>query len=416
MGSCEEENSDRRRSRRSVKKYHHNAEMITFDSETSEAPLAYLFMIREGPIHAVGELAPECELLSQRFTGEFWSYGSCEADEQIGRIRLRIVKDRSESRALNFFRFVRQVRRRTKELKATPPVERIVATSYDPFKGGLLALWVARQLKGIFVCEVNGGYANPDNFAHVKSAAWRRLRRLQMRIVGSYVLRRARAVRLLFADQLKDFITLRRDTVVRQFFALTYTDRFHPGPEEPIILAAGYPFERKGVDVLAKAFLRLAPLHPEWKLVLVGHLIPAQLKAFGLEHEKIQAFPGLPQDELVKWVSRCAILALASRSEAMGRVLLEAAAAGKCRIATRVDGIPTVITDGVDGLLAEKNNIEDLAAGLEKLIRDKALRQRLGAEAKRRVAAEFSPAVYLDHYGELISAALNADFVRVPTP
>src|ERR1017187_6458742 len=118
--------------------------MTVVESMAGE-PLAYLIMIRIGPTHAVGELTPECELLSQCFAGEFWSYGSCEADIQIGRFRLRVIKDLDRSSFLNFLGFVGHVRRRTKELKANPK-EKMVVTSYDPFKGGLLALWVARQL------------------------------------------------------------------------------------------------------------------------------------------------------------------------------------------------------------------------------------------------------------------------------
>jgi glycosyltransferase involved in cell wall biosynthesis len=375
--------------------------------ESMRAPLAYLFMIREGPTYSLGDLAPECELLSQRFAGEFWSYGSYEADVQIGRIRLRVVKDRSRIRAFNFLRFARRVLRHARESHSIFRGP-IVVTSYDPFKGGLLALCVARRLKAVFVCEVNGVYGSKDNFAHVRTAAWRRVRLLQMRITGSYVLHRANGVRLLFASQLLNFVTLRSNTVVRQFFALTYTERFFPGPEEPIILAAGYPFMRKGVDLLAAAFLRIAPRYPNWRLVLIGHLIPNQLRALGIKGGQILALPGLAQEELAKWVSRCAILALTSRSEAMGRVLLEGAAAGKCRIATRVDGIPTVITDGVDGVLVEKNDVDSLAAGLARLMDDKDLRQRFGNAARLRVASEFSPTAYLTHYSEFITAACKA--------
>ncbi len=370
------------------------------------APLAYLFMIREGPTYSSGELAPECALLSQHFAGEFWSYGAYEADTLIGRIRLRVVKDNSRIRLLNFLRFARRVMRRAAELRATR-MERIVVTSYDPFKGGLLALRVARRLNAAFVCEVNGAYGNSDNFAHVKIAIWRQIRLLQMRIVGSYVLRRASGVRLLFASQLMNFVTLRSTTVVRQFFALTYTERFISGAEEPIILAAGFPFMRKGVDVLVKAFLPLASRYPNWKLVLIGHLIPDELRALGIEHAQILALPGVPQEELAKWISRCAILALASRSEAMGRVLLESAAAGKCRIAARVDGIPTVIENGVDGILVEKNNVEELREGLVSLMDDEDLRRRLGTAGQLRVRREFSPEMYLAHYSELIIATLN---------
>jgi glycosyltransferase involved in cell wall biosynthesis len=371
------------------------------------APLAYLFMIRVGPTYSMGDLAPECELLSRRFAGEFWSYGSYEADRQIGRIRLRVVKDASTVGMLNFFSFARRVMRRASELQATR-MQRIVVTSYDPFKGGLLALRVARRLHAAFVCEVNGVYGSRDNFAHVKAPLWRSIRLLQMRLVGTYVLRRADAVRLLFVDQLANFVTLRNATLVRHFFALTYTDRFYSAPEEKIILAAGFPFMRKGVDVLVEAFVRLAPRYLNWKLVLIGHLIPKELRALGVEHAQILALPGVPQEELAKWVSRCAILALVSRSEAMGRVLLEGAAAGKCRIATRVDGIPTVVEHGVDGVLVEKNNVEELCAGLAMLMDDEDLRRRFGAAGQLRVTRDFSPERYLAHFSELVAATLDA--------
>jgi glycosyltransferase involved in cell wall biosynthesis len=370
------------------------------------APLAYLFMIRVGPTYTTGDLAPECELLSRRFAGEFWSYGSYEADTQIGRMRLRVVKDGSKLGIINFFRFARRVMRRATELRANS-VQRIVVTSYDPFKGGLLALRVARRLNAAFVCEVNGVYGSLDNFAHVKAAIWRRIRLLQMRVIGNYVLRRADAVRLLFIEQLANFVTLRSDTIVRHFFALTYTERFYSAPEEEIILAAGFPFMRKGVDMLVEAFLGLAPRYPNWKLVVIGHLIPKDMRAFGVEHAQILALPGVPQEELAKWISRCAILALASRSEAMGRVLLEGAAAGKCRIAARVDGIPTVIENGVDGVLVEKNNVEALRAGLVRLMDDEELRRRFGTAGQLRVAREFSPEMYLVHFSELVAATLE---------
>ena len=369
-------------------------------------PLAYLFMIRVGPTYSIGDLAPECELLSRRFAGEFWSYGSYEADRQIGRLRLRVVKDATNIGILNFISFARRVMGRAKELQATR-TQRIVVTSYVPFKGGLLALRVARRLNAAFVCEVNGVYGNRDNFAHVKVALWRTMRLLQMRLIGNYVLRRADAVRLLFVDQLANFVTLRDSTVVRHFFALTYTDRFYSAPEEKIILAAGFPFMRKGVDVLVEAFVRLAPRYPKWKLVLIGHLIPKELRAHGVEHAQILALPGVPQEELAKWVSRCAILALVSRSEAMGRVLLEGAAAGKCRIAARVDGIPTVVEHGVDGVLVEKSNVEELCAGLARLMDDEDLRRRFGTAGQLRVAREFSPERYLAHFSELVAATLD---------
>jgi glycosyltransferase involved in cell wall biosynthesis len=383
------------------------------DSPADE-PAAYLFKIVVGPTYKEEDFEPTLRLLSQRFTGELWSYGSYQADTTLGRMRLRVVKDRSRVSRLNYLRFARAVIRRARELRVVRPPQRLVVTSYDPFLGGLLAWRVARLLGGVFVCEVNGDYGDPDNFADIKSRAWSRARLLQMRVLGSFVLRRADAVRLLFADQLRNFVTLPPHTIVRRFFALSFTERFHEGPEEPFILSAGYPFERKGVDVLVRAFTRIAAEFPSWKLVLIGHRVPEQLRARGMQHAQITALPGMPQSQLTQWMSRCSIFALASRSEAMGRVLIEAAAARKCRIASRVGGIPTVIEHGKDGILVEKADVEALSAALRTLLHDEQLRHRLANEAQRRIAQEFSGAAYLGHFEELIAATLQASASTVP--
>ncbi len=170
---------------------------------SSDEPLAYLFMVREGPTYSLEDLEAICKLLSQHFQGELWSYGSYEADVEVGRMRVRVIKDRSRRKLINFSRFALAVLGRARELRTTTP-ERVVVTSYDPFKGGLLAWRVARLLGGSFLCEVNGVYGNPDNFSHIRSVRWRWLRLLQVRILGSFVLHRADAVRLLFTGQLEN--------------------------------------------------------------------------------------------------------------------------------------------------------------------------------------------------------------------
>jgi len=388
---------------------------VTEEQSQAREPVAYLYQVVEGPTYATDEYEPALRLLSERFHGELWSYGSYEADMKFGSMRLRVVKAKSRLRLVNYIRFAYRVVRGAHQLNRAPP-PRIVVTSYAPFKGGLLALYVARILRATFVCEVNGNYGDPDNFAHFRSKTWRRVRLLQMRLIGSFVLRRAVAVRLLFSTQLESFATLRPGTIVRQCFALSCVDRFYSAPEEKIILSAGFPFEVKGVDVLIAAFTRIARRFPEWKLVLIGHRIPDQLRARGIHHPQIVAFPGMPQTQLARWMSRCAIFALASRSEAMGRVLLEAAAASKCRIATRVGGIPTVIEHDSDGILVQKESVDELSAALELLMKDALLRTRLAIAGKQRSQREFSNAAYLLRFEELILSALHSFERWAPRP
>lgn len=372
----------------------------------AQAAAAYLVVIHKGPTWNTEDLAPYCRLLSRRFTGEVWAFGSYEADTVIGRMRLRVVGTQPFRDRTNLRRFVRRALRWTEELRAARRPD-LALISLEPFTSGLLGLYAAWRARGALICEVNGVYASRHNTADTRLALIRTVRVQLRRLVGAYVLRRASAVRLLFADQLRGFVSLPERVVTRQFFETTHLAAFHRGPEEPIILGVGFPFRVKGFDILCQAFAEISSRYPHWKLVLIGHRAPEEVQDGGFTHPRIEAYPGLKQPAVAEWMARCAIFALPSRTEAMGRVLLEAGAAGKCRVASRVDGIPTVIDDGVDGLLVETEDVEHLAASLERLMSDDGLRQRLGNAARRRVEGEFSEEAYLGHYSELVSAALH---------
>jgi len=58
-------------------------------------------------------------------------------------------------------------------------------------------------------------------------------------------------------------------------------------------------------------------------------------------------------------------------------------------LATRTSGIPELIVDGATGMLVEAGDSRALARGLETLIREPALRQRLGEAGRRRIEAQF---------------------------
>lgn len=368
----------------------------------------YVIILREGPSFVPEDVTSACEIFSRQFMGEFWTYGDYELDSAINGFRARVLKQHDPlNRRSVYMQFVSQVRARARELsaKGTGP---FVVISSDPFKNGLLGLHVARILGGRFIAEINGAYGNSFAFSHISNPLIRALRLLIFRRVGSYVLKRADGIRLLFDSQLDAFITHRGKAVVRRFYELTHLTRFTRMEEQPLVLLAGFPFLVKGADILVRAFLQIADRYPNWKLVLIGHLLPTHLEQFGCNHPRVLAMPGMLHNELVQWVGRCAIVAQPSRTEAMGRILIEAAAAGKCRIATRVDGIPTVITDGVDGILVEPESVEELAKALDLAMSDPGLRFRLGDAAQARALEEFSAASYLKNYSELIHAVVSS--------
>ena len=77
----------------------------------------------------------------------------------------------------------------------------------------------------------------------------------------------------------------------------------------------------------------------------------------------------------------------AGNVDGLPNVLLEALAAGKAVVASRVAGIPDVVTDGVNGLLVPPGDPAALAAALHRLGGDAGLRTRLGEAARRTAAA-----------------------------
>ena len=65
-------------------------------------------------------------------------------------------------------------------------------------------------------------------------------------------------------------------------------------------------------------------------------------------------------------------------------------------VASACDGVPEDVTDGESALLVKPGSVDELAAGLERLLGDKPLRRRLGREAEAVFAARFSPPAFVE--------------------
>jgi glycosyltransferase involved in cell wall biosynthesis len=162
---------------------------------------------------------------------------------------------------------------------------------------------------------------------------------------------------------------------------------FAPGPPQPLpagltaktfFLFVGDPIgePRKNFPMLYEAYRRAWPDGDGPSLVVVGPRAPALpgiVHAGNLGHDLVAG-----RDELLRACYRGALaLALASYHETFGMPMLEAMACGTPVVASRASSLPEI---GGDALLyAPPDDPDEWATALQRLARDAALRERLGA-------------------------------------
>jgi glycosyltransferase involved in cell wall biosynthesis len=159
-----------------------------------------------------------------------------------------------------------------------------------------------------------------------------------------------------------------------------------PLPERPTALFVGALERTKNVDGLAAAWRLAAPQLPEATLRIVGRGRENRLVRRLVQDlpGRAQWTPALTTAEVAAALDEASALVLPSRSEGLPRVVLEAFARGRGVIASRAGGLPDLIADGENGLLVPPDDSGALADALVRVLRDRALAERLGAEARRR--------------------------------
>jgi glycosyltransferase involved in cell wall biosynthesis len=93
--------------------------------------------------------------------------------------------------------------------------------------------------------------------------------------------------------------------------------------------------------------------------------------------------------------------------EGFGLAALEAMAASRPVIATRVGSLPEVVRDNVTGLLVEPGSVEDLAAALVHLAKNAGLRKRMGERARTRAQEDFSLELMIERTLAVYDDCLN---------
>ena len=201
------------------------------------------------------------------------------------------------------------------------------------------------------------------------------------------------------------------------------TERFHPGAPAPDSFQTPprTPGKRtlgmissltpeKGHRVALQAIRDVVENFPDLRLLIVGDGIIReelyrQVSELGLDSHVV--FLGKRRD-IPEILSAIDIFILPSYKEGLPIALLEAMAAGKAVIATRVGENANVVIPHETGILIEPGDVKQLAEALEELFIDRTLLQRLGDNARAEVEARYSSRIMARLYCELYTSVINA--------
>jgi phosphatidylinositol alpha-mannosyltransferase len=193
---------------------------------------------------------------------------------------------------------------------------------------------------------------------------------------------------------------------VRQYFEGPYevipngidVDRYGEGVEPfpwaedgtPRILFVGrFEESRKGFKYLLRALPLVQQQYPEARLIVVGSGRPEKydnfMERWGVRNVEFKGFVSL--EEKARYYASCDVACVPSTgNESFGYTVVEPMAAGKPVVATNIPGYATVCTNGLEGVLVEPSDAQALALGLVRVLSDRELRVRLGAQG--RVSAQ----------------------------
>ncbi|MET3982656.1 glycosyltransferase family 4 protein [Streptomyces sp. PvR034] len=174
-----------------------------------------------------------------------------------------------------------------------------------------------------------------------------------------------------------------------------------------VIVSAGRMHHVKRYDLLVRAFARLAPEFPDWRLRIYGdgdeagalRTLVNDLDLAG----RILLMGGFSPIES-EW-AKGSIAAVTSSAESFGMTLVEAMRCGLPVVATDCPvGPREILRDGEDGFLVANGDVDAIAEGLGRLMADAPLRARMAAAALRG-AERYDPAVIAARYTALFEEA-----------
>jgi glycosyltransferase involved in cell wall biosynthesis len=190
-----------------------------------------------------------------------------------------------------------------------------------------------------------------------------------------------------------------------------YFEAVHHPTEPPTVLFVGGLDERKNPVGFIKA---CAPLFKEsgWRFRLCGTGAKGspyltELEALAAQHSWIELAGWKSRDELLVEMERASLLVLPTFEDNCPMVLLEAMAVGLPVIASKVGGVPDLITEGKTGMMFDPTEPESMKSVTAKMIGSPEFRAQIGQAAKKEALLRFHPKVvaqaHLEIYREVLS-------------
>ncbi len=238
------------------------------------------------------------------------------------------------------------------------------------------------------VLDVHGDWQAPTR---LYGSPWRRVLSPLGDALARLALRRADAVRTI-SSYTSGLVRAHGVEPAAVFPAFMDLDPFLESepvalPEPPVAVFVGVLERYKAVDVLADSWRVVAERVPSAELRIVGRgtLAPVVERLVAESAGRVTWTPSLPGDAVAGALDAATVLVLPSRSEGLGRVVVEAFCRGRPVVGSRIGGIPDLVTDGETGLLVPAEDAPALADALVSVLADRDLAARLGAAGRRAV-------------------------------
>lgn len=231
-----------------------------------------------------------------------------------------------------------------------------VITTQDPFFSGLVGYCAARKQGIPLVVDVHGDFFESVGFLK--------------RTLAKFLLKKARIVRTV-NPKIKDDFAAMGIANTRVAPVGVRTEWFSNAKEaavvsgSPVVLYVGRLEKEKGVRYLVEAFALFAEAHPDAVLLIVGSgsersALERLARQQGLGNS-VQFIGHIEGRALGAYYKACDMMVLPSLRESFGRVILEAAAAGKPVIATDTAGASWLIRNNETGYIVPRGDAEALA-------------------------------------------------------